>query len=160
MSEGLSIRPAERADAPLLLSLIGELASYERLADQVVGTAELLEESLFDREAAEALILEADGDVAGYAVYFTTFSTFECRPGIWLEDIYVRPHLRRRGLGLAVLTHLAAIALERGCARLEWTALDWNEPALAFYRQIGAAPLGGWTTLRLEGERLRDLGAG
>jgi GNAT superfamily N-acetyltransferase len=153
----LEIRKAERSDAPLLLELITELAAYEKAAERVVGDSALLEESLFDRKAAEALILVADGEVAGYAIFFTTFSTWECRPGIWLEDVYVRPQMRRQGIGLAVLSHIAAIAVERGCARFEWTALDWNEPALSFYEQIGAVPVEGWTTHRLEGEGLREL---
>jgi GNAT superfamily N-acetyltransferase len=153
------VREATRADADLLFELIKELAEYERLSDQVRGDARLLEESIFDRRAAEALVIEVDGEPAGYAIFFTTFSTFECRPGIWLEDLYVRPALRRRGIGRAVLAQIAEIALERDCARLEWVALDWNEPALTFYDSLGAARIEEWQALRLEGEALRRLGA-
>jgi GNAT superfamily N-acetyltransferase len=155
----VKIRAATRDDAGLLFSLIEELAEYEKLLDQVRGDARLLEESIFDRGAAEALVIEGDGEAAGYAIFFTTFSTFECRPGIWLEDLYVRPALRRRGIGRAVLAHIAEIALERDCARLEWVALDWNEPALSFYDALGAARIEEWQALRLEGEALRRLGA-
>ncbi len=154
------IRPARRADAETIFGLIVELAEYEKLRDQVVGDAELLEETLFDRGVAEALIAEEGDEAIGYAIYFDTFSSFECRPGIWLEDLYVRPERRRSGIGRAVLERVAAIALERGCARLEWVALDWNTPALSFYDGLGAARVEGWETLRLEGEPLRRLGSG
>jgi GNAT superfamily N-acetyltransferase len=153
------IRPARREDAARLLGLIRELAEYERLADQVVGTEELLVGSLFERRVAEALLAEADGEEVGYAVFFPTFSTFECRPGLWVEDIFVRPQLRRSGIGRAILAEIAAIALDRGCARLEWMALEWNEPALRFYDGLGATRLDDWRALRLDGEALRQLGA-
>jgi GNAT superfamily N-acetyltransferase len=155
----IRIRPAERGDSTLLLELIEELAGYEKLSDQVRGDAELLEQSLFDRGVADALIVEVEGQVAGYAIFFTTFSTFECRPGLWLEDVYVRPECRRKGVGRALLAHIAGIALARDCARIEWTALDWNEPALRFYEGLGGARIEGWQALRLEGEGLRRLAA-
>jgi GNAT superfamily N-acetyltransferase len=155
----IRIRRAVAEDVPLLFGLIRELAEYERLADEVVGTEELLLDSLFERQAAEALIAEAGGEAAGYALFYTTFSTFECRPGLWVEDVFVRPALRRGGIGRAMLAEIAGIAVERGCARLEWMALDWNEPALRFYAGLGAGELDDWRALRLEGEALRRLGA-
>lgn len=157
--DDIQIREATRDDAPLLFELIEELAEYERLADQVNGNAELLEQSLFDRRAAEALIVEVAGEPAGYAIFFSTFSTFETRPGLWLEDIYVRPRWRRRGIATAVLRRLAGLALERDLARLEWVALDWNEPALRFYDELGAERIEEWRALRLAGDALRKLGS-
>jgi GNAT superfamily N-acetyltransferase len=153
----VQIRPATEADSELLFGLILELAAYEKLGDQVVGDAEVLRRSLFEQRAAEALIVEDDGEAIGYAIFFTTFSTFECRSGIWLEDVYVRPDHRRAGTGRAVMEHLAALALERGHARLEWCALDWNEPALRFYEKLGAKGLDEWKTFRLDREGLRHL---
>jgi GNAT superfamily N-acetyltransferase len=152
------IRPATEADVDLLFGLILELASYEKLSAAVSGDAEVLRRSLFEEEAAEALIVEVDGEAVGYAIFFTTFSTFECRSGVWLEDVYVRPAHRRGGIGRTVMEHLAALALERGHVRLEWCALDWNEPALRFYDGLGATRLEDWRMLRLEGEGLRALG--
>jgi GNAT superfamily N-acetyltransferase len=152
------IRPAERADVPLILGLIRELAEYERLSDSVTGTEERLERHLFGaRPAAEAVVAELDGEPVGFALFFTTFSTFLCRPGLWLEDIYVRPEHRRAGVGRALLEHLAGVAVERDCGRMEWSALDWNEPALDFYAGLGARPVEGWTVHRLEGDALRSL---
>jgi GNAT superfamily N-acetyltransferase len=155
----MRIRPAQRDDAELLFELIGELAEYEKLADAVKGDAELLATTLFDREGAEALIAEVEGKAVGYAIFFATYSTFECRPGLWVEDLFVQPEHRRRGIGRALLGHIAGLALERDCARLEWSALDWNEPALRFYDELGATRLREWEMLRLEGEGLERLGA-
>ena len=150
-AEETVIRPAAEADCELLLELIRELAGYEDLAEKVVGTPEVLRRSLFEERAAEALLLETrSGEPVGYAIFFTTFSSFECRSGIWLEDVYVRPAHRRGGIGRAVMEHLAALAVERGHVRLEWCALDWNQPALDFYAELGAARLDEWTMLRLE----------
>jgi GNAT superfamily N-acetyltransferase len=154
----MRIRTAAKEDAELLFSLIQELAEYEKLGDAVRGDAELLARTLFDQGAAEALIAEVDGEPVGYAIFFGTFSTFECRPGIWVEDLFVRPENRRRGIGRALLARIAATALERDCARLEWSALDWNEPALRFYDEFGATRLGDWLTLRLDGQELERLG--
>ncbi len=150
-----NIRPATRHDVPLLLELIGELADYERLGDEVALDATLLERHLFgERPAAEAVVAELDGEAIGYALYFSTFSTFLGRPGIWLEDLFVRPDRRRGGVGRALLEHVAQLAVARGCGRLEWSALDWNEPALAFYRGLGARRLGEWELHRLDGSAL------
>lgn len=157
--DDITIRPARREDAVLLFELILELAEYEKLADQVRGDPAVLAETLFDRRVADALIAEVGADTAGYAMFFTTFSTFECRPGLWVEDVYVRPERRRRGLGRALLAEIARIGLERGCARLEWNALNWNEPALVFYDQLGAVRMEEWQALRLDGAALRRLGA-
>ncbi|MEQ1568312.1 MAG: GNAT family N-acetyltransferase [Myxococcota bacterium] len=156
------IRPATSADVGLVLSLIRELAEYERLADQVVATEALLRESLFGpRPAAEVRIAEVAGEGVGFALFFPTFSTFLGRPGIWLEDLFVRPAHRGSGLGRALLAAVAREAVARGAGRLEWSVLDWNEPALGFYRALGAAPMADWTTHRLTGdalERLADSG--
>ncbi len=155
----MRIRTAVREDAELLFGLIRELAEYEKLGDAVRGDAELLATTLFDQGAAEALIAEDGGEAVGYAIFFGAFSTFECRPGIWVEDLFVRPEHRRRGIGRALLARLAATALERDCARLEWSALDWNELALRFYDELGATRLEEWLTLRLDGQELERLGA-
>jgi GNAT superfamily N-acetyltransferase len=155
------IRPATEADVQILFDLILELAAYEKLTDAVSGDPEVLRRSLFEEKAAEALLLEAaDGEAVGYAIFFTTFSTFECRPGIWLEDVYVRPEHRRGGIGRAVMEHLANLALERGHVRLDWVALEWNEPALDFYEQLGARRLDDWRLLRLEREGIKRLAGG
>jgi GNAT superfamily N-acetyltransferase len=154
----IQIRPASEADVQILFDLILELATYEKLADEVTGDPEVLRRSLFEERAAEALLLEtADGEAVGYAIFFTTFSTFECRSGIWLEDVYVRPEHRRGGIGKAVMEHLANLALERGHVRLEWVALNWNEPALSFYEKLGARRLNDWIIHRLEQDGIRRL---
>lgn len=154
----VEIRAATEADVQVLYDLILELASYEKLGEAVAGTAERLRRSLFELEAAEALLIEtADGEAVGYAIFFTNFSTFECLPGIWLEDVYVRPEHRRGGIGLAIMEHLARIARERGYVRLEWCALAWNEPALNFYEKLGARRLDDWRMLRLEKDGISRL---
>lgn len=164
MSRGMNeieIRPATEADVQLLFDLILELAGYEKMADEVRGDAEILRRSLFEQKAAEALLIEtADGEAVGYAIFFTTFSTFECRSGIWLEDVYVRPEHRRGGIGRMVMEHLAKLALDRGHVRLDWVALEWNEPALNFYEQLGAQQLEDWKMLRLEKDGIRRLADG
>ena len=141
----------------LLFGLILELAEYEKLTDAVAGDPEVLRRTLFEQRAAEALIVELDGEAIGYAIFFVSFSSFECRSGIWIEDIYVRPDKRRHGIGREVIEHIAGLALERGHVRLEWTALDWNEPALRFYEKLGATQLGDWITHRLDVDGMRDL---
>ena len=156
----LSIRPATRADLPLIAALIRELADYEKLAHEVRFDEAVLGDHLFGpRPMAEVIIGEVDGVAQGFALFFHNFSTFEGRPGIYLEDLFVRPAARGGGLGKALLAHLARLALERGCARLEWWVLDWNEPAIGFYRKLGARPMDEWTTMRLDGEALAQLGA-
>jgi GNAT superfamily N-acetyltransferase len=156
----VQIRVATPADVDLIHSLIVELAEYERAPESVTGTPELLAEGLFgEHPAAEALIAERGGIAVGFALFHGTFSTWECRPGIWLEDLYVSPAHRRGGVGAVLLSHLARLAVQRGCARLEWNALDWNEPALEFYQRIGAMRLSAWELHRLDGEALRRVAA-
>jgi GNAT superfamily N-acetyltransferase len=158
MPETVDIRPAQAADAQLIFSLIGELAEYEDAPEAVTGDAMMLREALFGaRPHAEALIAECVGEPIGFALFFGTFSTWECRPGIWIEDLYVRPAHRRDGVGRALVAQVAAIALARGCARLEWTALDWNRPALDFYEKLGATRLEDWVTHRVERAALQRL---
>lgn len=153
-----TIRPATPADVPLLLDLIRELAEYERLAHEARGRAEDLEAHLFGpRPYAEALVAEADGRPAGFALFFHNYSTFHCRPGLYLEDLFVRPAFRGRGLGRRLMAHLARLAVERGCARFEWSVLDWNEPAIRFYQAMGASVLPDWRICRVTGEALEQL---
>ena len=152
------IRPATEDDVPIILSLIRELAEYERLSHEVVATEGLLRESLFgERRGAEVLIACCKGAPAGFALFFHSFSTFLGRPGIYLEDLYVKPKFRGRGIGRALLAHLARLAKERGCGRLEWAVLDWNEPAIKLYKSIGAVPTDEWTVYRVTGEALETL---
>jgi GNAT superfamily N-acetyltransferase len=158
-SDGFAIRRAEPGDMAELLAMIRELATYERLADHVVGDEERLERSLFELGAAEALIAEVGDDAVGYAVYFTTFSSFLCWPGLWCEDVFVRPQWRGGGIGGALFAAVAAVAADRGYERLDWVVLDWNEPAIAFYEGLGASHLSDWQTMRLDGERLRRVAA-
>lgn len=153
------VRSATPADVPLLVSLIRELAEYERLSHECVATEPDLRRHLFGpRPAAEALVGELAGRPEGFALFFTSFSTFLCRPGIYLEDIYVRPASRGRGLGKALLRELARLALQRGCGRVEWSVLDWNTPSIEFYRSLGAVPMSDWTVFRLSGDALARLG--
>ena len=154
------VRAASEKEVPLILAFIKELAEYERLSHEVVATEEFLREHLFgERPVAEVIVAEEGTDPAGFALFFHSFSTFLGRPGIYLEDLYVRPEFRGRGMGRVLLVHLARLARERGCGRLEWSVLDWNEPAIGFYRGIGASPVGGWTVYRVTGEALEDLAA-
>jgi len=154
----LEIRPATERDVPLILSLIRELAEYERLSHEIVATEEILRDSLFgERPAAEVLLGYVGDDPAGFALFFHSFSTFLGRPGIYLEDLYVRPEFRGAGVGRVFLRHLARLAKDRGCGRLEWWVLDWNEPAIGFYEALGAVPMGDWTVYRIAGEALDEL---
>lgn len=155
----METRPALREDAELVFGLVRELAAYEKLSEAVKGDAQLLATTLFDDGNAEALIAEVDEEPVGYAIFFTTYSSFECRPGLWIEDLFVRPERRRGGAGSALLSHIARIARDRDCARIEWSALDWNEPALRFYDQAGATLMKQWRILRLDGEALTALGS-
>jgi GNAT superfamily N-acetyltransferase len=165
MSEQVKIRAAEPADVEVIFSLICELAEYERAREQVTGTPELLSHALFGPDPqAEALIAELpegagapQGDAAGFALFYRTFSTWECRPGLWLEDLYVRPTQRRSGVGGALLARVAEITLERGYSRLEWAALNWNTPALDFYAKLTARQLDEWVMHRLDEAALRRV---
>ena len=159
VGDELTIRAVAEDDVETLFGLILELAAYERLSDEVSGDAEMLRRSLFVERTAEALLAEIDGEAVGYAILCGTFSTFECRGGIWIEDIYVRPESRKGGVGRALFARVAALAVERGFPRVEWAALDWNELALGFYDRLGARRMDDWRMLRLEGEALRRLGS-
>jgi GNAT superfamily N-acetyltransferase len=152
------IRIASEADVPLILTFIRDLARYEKLEDKVVATEESLRATLFgNRPFAEVLIAEEDETPAGFAIFFHNYSTFLARPGIYLEDLFVKPEMRGRGYGRALLARLAAIANERGCGRVEWAVLDWNAPSIAFYKSLGAVPLDDWIIFRLTGEALDAL---
>ena len=152
------IASATIADVPLVLALIRELAEYERMADQVEATEADIERALFGKHpSAEALIARTGGEAVGFALFFHTFSTFVGRRGLYLEDLYVRPAFRGRGIGRLLLAYLAALAVERGCGRFEWSVLDWNAPAIAAYRRAGAVPMDEWTVYRLTGDGLRTL---
>lgn len=151
----IEIRAATKADVPLLNELIRALAEYERLAKECFSTEEKLEKTLFGvKPAAEALIAHLDGQPAGFALFFHNYSTFLAQRGLYLEDLFVKPGLRRRGVGKALFRRLAQIACERDCGRLEWAALDWNTTAIGFYKSMGASVMSDWTTYRLTGEAL------
>ena len=153
-----TIRPATRPDLPLIGALIRELADYEKLAHEVRFDPDQLGEHLFGpRPMAEVVIAESAGEAEGFALFFHNFSTFEGRPGIYLEDLVVRPAARGMGLGKALLAHLAGLALERGCARFEWSVLDWNAPSIGFYQALGARPMDDWTVMRVDGPALVAL---
>lgn len=156
-----SIRTAGPADASELLRLIAELAAYERLSHMLAGDEAMLRAALFgERPAAEALIAEAGGRAVGFALFFTTFSTFLCKPGLYLEDLFVEPAHRGAGIGKALLGRLAALAAERGCGRLEWRVLDWNEPSIRFYEALGASLLREWILVRMTQPEYARLAAG
>ncbi len=154
----MTIRNATREDLPVVLQLIHDLATYERAPDEVTATEEQLNEVLFgDRPAAEVVLaLEGDAPV-GFAVFFHNFSTWLGRPGLYLEDLFVKPEERGKGYGRALLVHLARIARDRGCGRMEWAVLDWNEPAIQFYRALGARPMDEWTVFRLKRDEILKL---
>ncbi len=155
----MEYRFACRADVPLILQFIRELAEYEKMLDEVVATPELLEEWLFDQKKAE-VIFALDGETeVGFALFFHNFSTFLGRAGIYLEDLYVKPACRGKGYGKGLLTVLAQIAVERRCGRLEWWCLDWNRPSIDFYRSMGAVPMDDWTVYRIAGDTLTSLAA-
>ncbi len=154
----LRIVPATELDLPVILDLIQALADYEKLAHEVTATQERLGETLFGiKPAAEVLLAHWDGECAGFAVFFATYSTFLAQPGLYLEDLYVKPHLRGKGIGLALLKHLAKLATERDCGRVEWGVLNWNQPSIEFYQKLGALPMDEWTKYRLTGEALKSL---
>jgi len=153
------VRPAEKRDVAVILGFINELAEYERLSHEVVADEASLERFLFgENRAAEAVIGESEGEAVGFALFFHTFSTFLGRPGLYLEDLYVRPDMRGRGVGKGLLHYVAQLALERDCGRLEWSVLDWNEPAIGFYERLGARAMGDWTVYRLTAENLSVFG--
>ncbi|MEJ5991315.1 GNAT family N-acetyltransferase [Ramlibacter sp. PS3R-8] len=156
----IAIRPACVEDAGSILHFIRELAIYERAEDEVVATEADIRKSLFDAGSAHALICSVDGVDAGFAVYFFNYSTWQGRKGLYLEDLYVTPAHRNAGAGKALLQHLARVAVAQGCGRFEWSVLDWNEPALQFYRSIGAAPMPEWVRHRLAGPALLEFARG
>jgi GNAT superfamily N-acetyltransferase len=157
----LTLRPAIPADCPTIVGFIRELAEYEKLLHECQADPDALRGDLFpeppQRPYAEVTLAELDGVPVGFALYFHNYSTFRCRPGIYLEDLYVQPHARNHGIGKALLKHLARLAVERNCARLEWSVLDWNAPSIAFYKSLGATPLDDWTMYRLTGDALAEL---
>ena len=155
---GFSLRPARAADVPVILRFIRALAEYEKLSHEVTATEQALYETLFGgRPAAEVVLGELYGVPVGFALYFSNYSTFLARPGIYLEDLFVLPEFRGRGFGKALLVHVARVAQERSCGRFDWQVLDWNEPSIQFYKSLGAVPLHEWTTMRVTGEALRRL---
>ena len=157
----LHIRNATERDAALVLEMITELAEYEKLAHAVAATEASVRASLWGPQpAAEVIIAEVDGEPAGFALFFHNYSTFLAQRGLYLEDLFVKPAYRGRGVGRALLERLAAIAVERNCGRFEWSVLDWNEPAIGFYKKLGAVPLEDWTIFRVTGDALKRLARG
>jgi GNAT superfamily N-acetyltransferase len=157
---GVTFRYATRADVPALLTLIRELAEFEHLLDQVAADEATLAQELFgERRVAEVLLAEEGENAVAFAVYFHNFSTFVGRAGLYLEDLYVRPHARRRGIGRALISFVARVAVERKCGRFEWSVLDWNTRAIDFYRSIGAVAMHDWTVQRMTGAALERLGS-
>ena len=158
--KNFTIRPAMEDDAPVILSLIKGLAEYEKLSHEVVATEELLRDTLFGaRPVAEVILGDFEGEPVGFALFFQNYSTFLGRPGIYLEDLFVKPEMRRKGFGKVMLAFVANLAKERQCGRLEWSVLDWNEPAWKFYKSIGADPMDQWTVHRVTGEGINRLAA-
>lgn len=158
ISTELNIRAADRDDCGLILDFIKELAAYEKLAHLVSATEDLLADSLFgDKPSAEVVVAEWQGKPAGFALFFSNYSTFLGRPGIYLEDLFVRPSFRGNGIGKSLLSYLAALVVQRNGGRLDWWVLDWNEPAIDFYQRIGARGMNEWLPMRLEGEALRNI---
>ncbi len=153
----VTFRKAEREDVALILEFIKGLAAYEKMENEVVADEALLEEWIFDKQKAEVIFAVADGKEVGFALFFHNFSTFLGRAGLYLEDLFVKPEYRGKGYGKAILKKLAAIAVERGCGRLEWSCLDWNKPSIDFYRSLGAVPMEEWTVYRVTGETLKKL---
>jgi GNAT superfamily N-acetyltransferase len=152
-----TLKFAKPEDTPLILHMIRELAEYEKLLPEVKATAEILHDSLFVRKMAEVIIGEYKEEPVSFALFFHNFSTFLGLPGIYLEDLYVRPEMRGRGIGKVMLSYLAKLAVERKCGRLEWWCLDWNEPSVRFYKHLGAIPMEDWTVYRMSGAQLEKL---
>lgn len=157
MEQKLTFRFAEEKDVGTILFFIRELAEYEHLAGEVVATEALLREWIFEKGRAEVVFAMAEGREVGFALFFHNFSTFLGRSGLYLEDLFVLPQYRGRGYGRAILEHLAFLAAKRGCGRLEWWCLDWNQPSIDFYLSLGAEPMKDWTVYRLAGDTLQDL---
>jgi len=155
--EQMQFRFAEEKDVSLILQFIKDLAEYEHMLDEVVATEELLTEWIFQKEKAEVIFVLEDGNEVGFALFFHNFSTFLGRAGIYLEDLYVKPEYRHKGYGKGLLKKLAQIAVERGCGRLEWWCLDWNQPSIDFYLSLGAEPMEEWTVYRIAGDTLHKL---
>jgi len=155
----VTFRFAERGDCALILHFINQLAIYEKLKHEAVATEKLLEEWLFDKRAAEVIFAKVDGKEVGFALFFSSFSTFLGKAGLYLEDLFILPEYRGRGVGTAMLRKLAGIAVQRGYGRFEWACLDWNTPAIEFYRSFNAETMDGWTTYRLSGGALSELAA-
>lgn len=153
----MNIKQAQAEDISILLSLIQELADYEKLSNEVVANETLLQYWLFEQKRAEALLLEVDDKVIGFALYFHNFSTFLGKAGLYLEDLYIKPDYRHKGYGKQVFKHLAQLALDRGCGRMEWSVLDWNAPSIQFYQSLGAKAMNEWTTYRLTEAELKAL---
>ena len=153
----MDFRYAERKDAALILEFIKALAAYENLEDEVVATPELFEEWIFDRQKAEVIFVMEEDKEVGFALFFHNFSTFLGRAGIYLEDLFVLPEFRGKGYGKGLLKKLAEIAVERGCGRLEWVCLDWNQPSIDFYKSLGAVPMSEWTIYRITGDTLKNM---
>ena len=160
MRTQFSIREATEADVPLILRFIRELAAYERLSHEVTASEDLLRRNLFTgRKGAEVLLVYEAAEAVGFALFFHNFSTFVGKPGLYLEDLYIRPEYRGRGYGKALMVYLARLAMRRDCGRFEWWVLDWNNPSLEFYRSLGAIPMSDWTVQRLTGNALEALAA-
>ena len=157
MNTTVAFRDAERKDVPLILQFIKEIAAYEKMSDQVIADETTLETWIFDKEKAEVFFVLEEGKEVGFALYFHNFSTFVGRGGIYLEDVYILPEYRGKGYGKAILKKLAAIAVERGCGRMEWVCLDWNQPSIDFYLSLGAQPMSDWTLYRLTGDAVAQL---
>ncbi len=153
----INIRNANESDTNTILQFIKELAEYEKMSKDVTATEELLKENLFVKKLAEVVIAEEDNIPVGFALFFHNFSTFLGKGGIYLEDLYVKPNMRNKGIGKMLLKYLANLAVERDCGRLEWSCLDWNEPSIAFYKERGATPMDEWTVYRVTGENLIEL---
>lgn len=153
----MKFRQAERKDAQLIVKFIKDLAEYEKMSDQVVATSELIEEWLFDKKTAEVIFAVEDDKEVGMALFFHNFSTFMGRAGIYLEDLFVQPEYRGRGIGKALLQEMGRIAMERGCGRVEWVCLDWNRPSIDFYKSMGAKPMDEWTIYRVAGDDIKRM---
>jgi len=158
--QDLKLRFAEINDVPLILGFIKELAEYENMSNDVVVTEDVLRESIFERKMAEVIIGEYKNKPVGFALFFHNFSTFLGRPGIYLEDLYVKPEMREKGIGKVILSYLAKLTIDRKCGRLEWCCLDWNEPSIKFYKQLGAVPMDDWIVHRLSHEALETMASG